>query len=49
MIIKLRTKKKHKNLKSKECREELLIKLIKNNLIKKRLNFKKMNFQIGVV
>ncbi len=36
-------------MKRERCKEELMIRLIKKNLIKKRQNFREMNLKVGVV
>jgi hypothetical protein len=49
MNPKVRNKERLNNMKRERCKEELMIRLIKKNLIKKRQNFREMNLKVGVV
>jgi hypothetical protein len=43
------SKKRLRNSKSRECKDEPMIRIIRKSLIKRELSSKKMNLQIGLV
>jgi hypothetical protein len=49
MMEELMSKKRLRNSKSRECKEEPMIRIIRRSLIKKEPSSKEMNFQIGPV